>query len=225
MKSEWLNMKRALIFVFVSILLLIPALSSAQDAKPLEASVTFDWISKSQLQRDKNISEIKNKLFTEETVTRYDKKQFRSNYSAYLKNKNYLTDYDEVLKGKKEDSEKYYCGFYFRKLLVAYGIQYKQPQPARLPLESKENANIYYYDALGTLRWIDTFSSSYPNFPYWSYQYDRNGKMVAAFYCLSDYDQYIFSPDKKFLGRWYKDKMYNKNAKVIMTRSNYGQDE
>lgn len=203
---------------FISILFILiffPCFVFAQEeTKPLKIGLTFDWISKSQLQRDENIKQIQGTLFDTNTVLRYEKKEFRDKYSEFLKNKNYLTDYEEISHGKKEDTDKFYCGFFFKKMLVAYGIQYK-----------KNMKNIYYYDAMGTLRWLDIYSCDYPKFPYWSYQYERNGKMVAAYYYISDADQYVFSPDKVFKGRWYKDKMYNKNAKVIMTRSNYGQAE
>lgn len=190
----------------------LPAFSSTPDdiAKPLECGVSFDWISKTQIQRDENIKEIQNILFGEKVLPKYSKKEFEKQYEAFWKNDNYLKDYDEVSSGKKEDADKNYCGFYMAKLLVAYGIQYK-----------KNMKNVYYYDAMGALRWIDVFSENYPNFPYWSYQYYRNGKLVAAYYYVSDSDQYIFDENKKFKGRWYKENMYNKNAKVILTRTNY----
>lgn len=189
-----------------------PVMAEENPTKPIEASITFDWISKTQLQRNENIEQIRKSLFDSTPIVKYDKKQFQAKYSEFLKNKNYLTDYEEISQGKKEDSDKLYCGFFVRNMLVAYGIQYK-----------KNMKNIYYYNALGSLRWIDIFSSSYPKFPYWSYQYDNRGKMVAAYYYLSNADQYVFSPDRTFMGRWYNDKMYNKKAKVVMTRSNYGQ--
>lgn len=178
--------------------------------KTLECSITFDWITKTQLQRDQSIKEIQNLLFSEKTVTKYSKKEFQQMYAQNLKNKNYLKDYEEISSGKKEDDEKNYCGFYYGKLLVVYGIQYKN-----------EPKHKYYYDAMGGLRWVEVFSDNYPNFPYWSYQYYRNGKLTAAYYNLSDYDQYMFDANKKFVGRAYKENIYNKNAKVIMTRSNF----
>lgn len=210
-------MKKIITFL-VFIFLAIPAFSSPveqiptllEDAKPFEVGVSFDWISKTQMQRDENIAQIQNILFKDDLFLKYPKKEFKEKYAEFWKNKNYLKDYDEISKGKKEDADKYYCGFYVGKLLVAYGIQYK-----------KHMENIYYYDAMGNLRWTDVFSANYPEFPYWSYQYYRDGKMIAAFYYVSDYDQYIFDTDKKFKGRWYKENMYNRNAKVIMTRSNY----
>lgn len=180
-------------------------------AQTLECGITFDWISKTQIQRDENIAQIQNILFSDKTEIKYTKKEFKSEYSEFFKDKDSRQNYIEISKGKKEDAEKYYASFNLKNgLLIAYGIQYK-----------KNMKNIYYYDAMGNLRWVDVFSGSYPEFPYWSYQYYRTGELVAAYYYVSDYDQYIFDPNKKFKGRWYKEKMYNKNAKVIMTRSSY----
>ena len=180
------------------------------EIKPLECGVSFDWISKTQFQRDENIKEIQNILFDEKILPKYSKKGFKKQYEAFWKNNNFIKDYDEISNGKKEDADKNYCGFYWNKLLIAYGIQYK-----------KEMKNIYYYDAMGSLRWIDIFSDNYPNFPYWSYQYYRNGKLVAAYYYVSNSDQYIFDENKKFKGRWHKENLYNRNAKVILTRTNW----
>lgn len=209
---------KKIIFLLFFISLTLPAFSSPiienpiqnGDIKPIELSVSFDWISKSQMQRDENIAQIKNILFNDDTILKYKKNEFKDKNKAFWRDKNYLKNYEDIMNGKKEDSEKNYCGFYLGKLLIAYGIQYKN-----------DMKNIYYYDAMGHLRWIDVFSSQYPNFPYWSYQYYRSGELVAAYYYVSDVDQYVFDEKKKFRGRWYKDKMYNRNAKVIMTRSNY----
>lgn len=203
-----------LIFIFFA----LPVFSSPiienpiqnENINPIELSVSFDWISKSQMQRDENIAQIKNILFNDDTILKYKKSEFKNKNKTFWRDKNYLKNYEDIMNGKKEDSEKNYCGFYLGKLLIAYGIQYKN-----------DMKNIYYYDAMGHLRWIDVFSSQYPNFPYWSYQYYRNGELVAAYYYVSGIDQYVFDEKKKFRGRWYKDKMYNRNAKVIMTRSNY----
>ena len=202
-----------LLIFFISPVFSTPAIEtplSDTNTKPFEAEISFDWISKTQIQRDENIKQIQNILFKDDTIFKYKKKEFKNKYAQFWKNKNYLKDYEDISNGKKEDSEKNYCGFYVGKLLVAYGIQFKNN------LE-----NIYYYDAMGNLRWVDIFSSAYPKFPYWSYQYYRNGEMIAAYYYISEYDQYVFDPDKKFRGRWYKDKLYNRKAKVVMTRSNW----
>lgn len=211
-------MKKIFLFFVFSIIFVMPAFAESvkksqiniDESKPLEIGISFDWISKTQLQRDENIKQIQNTLFADNTITKYSKNDFKSKYSEFLKEKDYVNLYDEISQGKKEDAQKYYCGFYVGKLLIAYGIQYKN-----------NLKNIYYYDALGNLRWLDTFSDNYPNFPYLSYQYYRDGRLVAAYYYISEYDQYVFDENKKFKGRWYKENMYNKNAKIIMTRTNY----
>jgi len=203
--------KRTIITLFCLISLSLPVFSQNEEAsKPLEVGITLDWISKTQLQRDANIAQIQSVLFKDETVLKYDKKTFREMNGDFLKDSDFLNNYEEITAGKKEDADKNYCGFYLGKWLIAYGIQYK-----------KNMKNIYYYDAMGRLEWVDYFSDNYPNFPYISYQYTTNGKLVAAYYYVSKDDQYVYNPDRKFKGRWYKENLYNRNAKVTMTRSNW----
>ena len=208
-------MKRRILALIALMFLTLPVYSQStqnvqEDSKPLECGVTFDWISKTQIQRDENITQIQNILFSEKIKTKYNKKEIKSQYLEFFKDKDARQNYIEISNGKKEDAQKYYCAFYWKNFLVAYGIQYKNNMK-----------NIYYYDAMGNLRWVDVFSDNYPRFPYQSYQYYKTGELVASYYYVSGYDQYIFDPNKKFKGRWYKENMYNKNAKIIMTRSNY----
>lgn len=180
-------------------------------AKTLETGITFDWISKTQMQRDENILQIQNTLFSDSTILKYPKKAFRVEHKEFLKDENHLNNYQEISNGKREDKDKKYSGFFLKNgLLVAYGIQ-----------DKRNMTSIYYYDAMGNLRYVDKSSANYPKFPYITLQYNMDGELVAAFYYVSDYDQYVFSPDKKFKGRWYREKLYNRKAKVIMTRSNY----
>lgn len=195
--------------IFISVLfmfLILPAYSQT-----IEGGITFDWISKTQLQRDENIKQVQNILFTDNTVYKYPKKEFKAEYAAVWKDKAHLKNYEEVLRGKKEDAENYYCGFHLKNgVLFAYGVQPK-----------KNMKHIYYYDAMGRLIFVDNFSTTYPNFPYESSQYYKSGELVAKYYYVSGQDQYAFDAKKKFKGRWYKEKMYNRNAKIIMTRSHY----
>lgn len=201
--------------IFVIVLLVFLALPcfsiQIEENKPLQCELTFDWVSKTQLQRDENIKIIQDILFNEKTALKYPKKEFKAKNSAFLKDKNYRQHYVEISNGKKEDNDKYYAGFFLKNgLLVAYGIQCKNNMK-----------NIYYYDAMGNLRFVDFYSDNYPQYPYYALQYDMSGYLIGTIYFVSEYDQYIFNPDKTFKGRWYKEKMYNRNAKVILTRSNY----
>lgn len=204
-----------LLFMFLA----LPAVSKQKAKNPeppeepamtYEAAISFDWITKTQLQRDENIKQIQDMLFSEGFKPNYSKKEFKEAFKDNWKDKDNFQHYETVNSGVTEDANNFYCGFFKSKVLVVYGVQHKSNMK-----------NKYYYDAMGGLRWIDLMSDKYPEFPYWSYQYYRNGKLVAAYYNLSDYDQYIFDANKKFLGRAYKENIYNRNAKVIMTRSNF----
>lgn len=209
--------KMVVLLIFVSLALpvfstpVVENLIAPDETGPLKCEISFDWVSKTQFQRDEKIKEIQEILFNEKTILKFPKKEFKEKNSAFLKDKDSIQNYIDISKGKKEDNDKYYAGFFLKNgLLVAYGIQYKNNMK-----------NIYYYDAMGHLRFVDFYSDSYPKFPYYALQYDISGKLIGTIYFLSEYDQYIFNPDKTFKGRWYKEKMYNRNAKIIMTRSNY----
>ena len=69
--------------------------------------------------------------------------------------------------------------------------------------------------------YTDVMSDEYPSFPYTSMQYDRKGKLKSAIYFVSKDIQYMFDSNKDFQGVWYKDKMYDKNGKTILSRSNW----
>ena len=195
--------------IFLIILVLIFQ-SLSIHAEILNGEVTFDWISKTQMERDENILLIKNLLFNSQTVKDYGRKYMKTVYKNYMKDSNHLNNYSQIADGKTEDETRNYCAFYWKKYLIAYGIQYKK----------NPNKN-YYYNAMGHLKWIDFFSDEYPDFPYKTYQYEMNGKLKAVYYYMTSYDQYIYDANGKFQGRWYKDKMYDRKANIIMTRSNW----
>lgn len=193
------------------IILTILLLAKPAFCEVVKGEVSFDWITKTQIQRDANINEVHNILFEENEVKNFPKGELKKEFSDYLKDKNHVNNYFDIANGKNEDETKKYSGFFLKNgLLVAYGIQYKNNMK-----------NIFYYDAMGNLRFIDVFSEDYPEFPYYSSQYKTNGELVGKFYFVTDYDQYIFNADGKFKGRWFKENMYNRNAKIIMTRSNW----
>jgi len=182
------------------------------DSKPIEVGISFDWISKSQMQRDENIKQIQDTLFNN-VATSFPKKVFKKQYASFLRDENHWQNFEDIYKNNKtEDDKANYCAFRYgnTSLLVMYGIQYKN-----------DLKHIYYYDAFGKLYFVDIFSANYPNFPYDSYQYDMSGKLAAAYHYNSAYDQYAYDANKKFRGRWYRENYYNRRAKVVMTRSSW----
>ena len=88
-------------------------------------------------------------------------------------------------------------------------------------MSKKDLKTVYYYDALGNLRYVDKFSENYPNFPYMSKQYRVNGTLVSAIYFMDEDLQYMYNSDESFKGVWYKDKMYNIDGKQTLTRTNW----
>lgn len=180
--------------------------------KPLEVSVTFDWLDISIAQRESNIEKYKNLLFDEKTSkTYFSKEEFKNKFAKYYKDREYKHHYLLANNGVTEDEDAKYCAFYYAKnTLMMYAIQYKN-----------NIHNAFYYTAFGKLYYADVISDEYPNFPYYSMQYNRNGKLKSAIYFVSHDIQYMFGPDKEFQGIWYKEKMYDKNGKQTLTRSNW----
>ena len=191
----------------------IPATNiSDATSKPvvLTGNLIFDWLDITQVDRDLAIEKYKTELFGGDTVYKFKKKEFRNEYKDFLKDADYKRHYMLVKNNVKETDNENLCGFYKGNLLISYAIQYKN-----------DLRSVYYYDALGNLRYVDKFSDNYPNFPYMSKQYKSNGELVSAIYFMSHDMQYMYNNDATFQGAWYKDKMYNRHAKQVLTRTNW----
>lgn len=177
----------------------------------LNAEVTFDWFNISQVKREEIVENYKKIIFKDDEVYKYKRKLFREKYSDFLKDKNYKEHYRLASNGVTENEYAKICAFYYKNsILIIYALQYKNNMK-----------NAFYYDAYGRLRFVDVMEGNYPEFPYWSKQYTSNGKMISAVYFVSKDIQYMYNPEGKFQGVWYKDKMFNINAKQTMTRTNW----
>ncbi len=176
----------------------------------LTANIVFDWLDINQSDRDEVIAKYKNELFGEDTVYKYSKKEFKSVYQDFLKDKDYKRHYRLVVNNVKETNDENLCGFYRKNLLISYAVQYKN-----------DLRTVYYYDVLGNLRYVDKLSENYPNYPYMSKQYRVSGKLISAIYFMSHDMQYMYNSDMTFKGAWYKDKMYDRHAKQVLTRTNW----
>lgn len=179
---------------------------------PLEATVSFDWLDIDLAQRENQIQHYKDLLFTNNSSHIYfTNDEFKKEFAKYYKDKDFKLHYMLTNNGVTEDEDAKYCAFFYKKkTLVLYAIQYKNtPNKA------------FYYTAFGGLRYTDLMSDEYPNFPYTSMQYDQKGQLKSAIYFASKDLQYMFGPDKEFQGIWYKDKMYDKNGKQVLTRTNW----
>lgn len=187
---------------------------NADESKVLEASVEYDWVNMQQVQRDEKIAQYHDILFAEIDNNKRTKKEFRTQYKDFLKDENHLTHYRLISSGRKETNDENMSGFFtkFRgqEILYSYAIQPKS-----------DLKHVYYYSARGRLAYVDEISENYPNFPYHSKQYRANGKLAGTIYFETHDIQYMYAPDGKFKGIWFKEKMYDANGKELMTRSNW----
>lgn len=174
------------------------------------ADIQYDWINKSEIEKEAIISEVHDLIFENETLPKID--NIRSEYKEKLKDKNWRENYFAASAGYKEYKENNISAFYFKKQkhIYMYALQ-----------DKKDISKTYYYDALGKLRYIDFNFGEYPEYPYYAIQYNISGKPISAIYYVSKDNQYLFKPDGTFEGVWYKHNLYNKKSEIILKRTFY----
>lgn len=191
------------------LLLFLPAAGFANYNDIYIADIQYDWINKSEVEKEAIISEVKDIIF-ETPIEK--QKDFKEQFKDKLKDKNHLDNYYAASAGYKELGDYNLSAFYYKKMknIYMYAIQ-----------DKKDVSKAYYYDALGKLRYVDFIYGEYPDFPYYSIQYRISGKPVSAIYFVSKDCQYLFKPDGEFEGVWYKHNLYNKESEIILTRTTY----
>jgi len=193
-------MKFTKIILLLALMILVSVPASCE---VLTGEVSFDWTFFNQEQRDKTVKyyhdilfdNVKNKIDTSQFLPY--KKDNDSQTTRYLIKNNMLKQPDRTL-----------AGFYmFNKILIIYGIKYEN-----------NKKNIFYYDALGKLIYVDIFDKNYDEYPNKAFQYRKNGTLAGVTYYISEDDQYSYKADGEFYCRWYEDKCYDKKAKKVITR-------
>jgi len=190
-----------------------PPVSSQELAQTqaTEIVVPFDWFDISDSEKTKRVSDYQNIIFGENSKICLTKAQFDKELSKYKRDKNFKHHYMLANNGVTQDEDAKYNPFYYKKdTLVIYAIMY-----------NNDIHHALYYNPYGKLYYVDITSDEYPNFPYYSIQYDRKGNLKSAIYFASHDIQYMFNPNKEFIGIWYKDKMYNTDGKQISTREGW----
>jgi hypothetical protein len=172
--------------------------------------IQYDWIRKTDIEKEAIISEVKDIIFENGTIEKLT--DIKQQFKEKIKDKNHLNNYYAASAGYKDLEDNNISAFYFKnqKHIYMYALQNK-----------KDISKIYYYSALGKMKYIDFVFGEYPDYPYYSIQYRVSGKPVSAIYFVSKDTQYLFTPDGEFTGVWYKHNLYNKNSKVILTRTSY----
>ena len=173
------------------------------------ADIQYDWINKSEVEKEAIISEVRDIIFEDEIVKKEGLKQ---ELKEKRKDKNHWDNYFAASAGYKEYKDNNISAFYYKnqKNIYMYALQ-----------DKNDVSKIYYYDALGKLRYVDFVYGEYPDYPYYSVQYKVNGVPVSAIYFVSKDTQYLYEPDGTFKGVWYKHNLYDKHSKVILKRTFY----
>lgn len=173
------------------------------------ANIQYDWINKTEVEKEAIISEVHDIIF-ENPVEK--QKDFKSQFKDRLKDKNHVENYMAASAGYKEYKGNNIAAFYYKNMknIYMYALQ-----------DKKDVTKNYYYDALGNLRYVDFISGEYPDYPYSAIQYKVSGTPISAIYYVSKDCQYLFKPDGTFEGVWYKYNLYNQKSKVILKRSTY----
>lgn len=198
-------MKKFLLFLLL--FMQTAAFASINDAFILD--INYDWINKSELEKEAIISEVRDIIF-ESPLEKQSK--FRSQIKDKLKDKNHIENYYAASAGYKEFKGNNISAFYYKnmKYIFMYGLQ-----------DKKDVSRAYYYDTLGHLRYVDFLYGAYPEYPYYAIQYRTSGKPISAVFYVSEDCQYLFKPNGEFEGVWYKHNLYNKKSKVILKRTTY----
>ena len=193
----------------ITLLFLIPLTVFANYNDIYVANIQYDWIDKDEMSKDAMINEVHDIIFENPVEPKLDLKTL---FADKLKDKNHMENYLAASAGYEEYKGNNISAFYYKKMahLYMYALQ-----------DKTDLTKSFYYDAMGTLRYIDFIEGEYPDFPYTAIQYRINGKPVSAIYFVSKDCQYLFNPDGTFEGVWYKHKLYNKRNKVILTRTTY----
>lgn len=193
----------------IAICFLIPLTVSANYNDIYVADIQYDWINKSEVEKEAMISEVHDIMF-EKTLEK--KNNIRSLFKDKLKDKNHIENYMAAAAGYEEYKGNNISAFYYKKMVnpVIYALQ-----------DKKDTSNAFYYDAMGNLRYVDFINGDYPDYPYYAIQYRTSGTPVSAIYFISKDCQYLFTPKGEFEGVWYKHKLYNKKNKIILTRTTY----
>lgn len=187
------------------------ATSCPENTKIQSKEVNFDWFEINSDVKDERIQRYKDIIFGENSKINLTKEEFNKELSKYKKDKEYKHHYMLANNGVTQDEDAKYNPFYYRNnTLIIYAIMY-----------NNDIHHALYYTPYGKLYYVDITSDDYPNFPYYSMQYDRKGNLKSAIYFESHDLQYMYNSKKEFIGIWYKDKMYNSEGKQISTREGW----
>ena len=196
--------------IVMLILLITQTLAHANFNDILVVDIQYDWINKTEVEKEAIVEEVHDIIFKDGTLTK--KEDFKSQFKDKLKDKNHREHYLAASAGYKEYKDYNISAFYYKKQkhIYMYALQ-----------DKKDLSKSFYYDALGKLRYVDFNYGEYPEYPYHTIQYSVSGEPISAIYSVSKDNQYLYEPDGTFKGVWYKHNLYDKHSKVILKRTSF----
>ena len=138
------------IYLFISCLLFQTVVFAGYNEVYI-ADIQYDWINKSELEKEEIIKEVHDIIFENESLEKQN--DLKSQFKDKLKDKDYKEHYFAASAGYKEYKDYNISAFYYKKQkhIYMYALQNK-----------KDITKSYYYDALGNLRYIDYNFGEYP---------------------------------------------------------------
>lgn len=121
--------------------------------------------------------------------------------SQFAKDKNYKENLEYFLKGNVELKDRTLAFFSDSTYAVMY---------------NNDKYHVWYYEKSGNL--IYTEEKDNLNYPYKSYKYTTDGKLVNMGLRVSKEETFIYTPQGKLIAHWLGQYAYNENNNIIMTR-------
>jgi hypothetical protein len=198
------------LLIVLSLILFTQAIANANYNDIYIADIQYDWIKKTEQEKDVLINEVHDIVF--ENGIYEKQKDLKKQFKNRTQDKEYRQHYLAASAGYEEFKDYNISAFYYKKQkhIYMYALQ-----------DKKDLTKSFYYDALGKLRYIDYNFGEYPEYPYYTIQYSISGEPISAIYNVSKDNQYLYNPDGSFKGVWYKHNLYSKESKVILTRTTY----
>ena len=198
------------LLIVLSLILFTQAIANANYNDIYIADIQYDWIKKTEQEKDVLINEVHDIVF--ENGIYEKQKGLKKQFKDRTQDKEYRQHYLAASAGYEEFKDYNISAFYFKnqKHIYMYALQ-----------DKKDISKSFYYDALGNLKFIDFIYGEYPEYPYYSVQYKTNGTPVSAIYFVTKDTQYVFSPDGTFTGLWHKHNFYDKKSKIISKRTSF----
>ena len=159
----------------------------------------FDWALLSKQEKNERISNIFKLMFPDGKTKNYTRKEFKTMFKPYWKDKEYKTHYDALEAGYRDYKNVKLEPYYYKDsgTMYMYALQYKN-----------NLKRTYYYSSFGKLKFVDIRSGDVENCPCQIKRYKTNGKLVRSAYIQTKDIIYLYNNKGLFEGVQYKSTLF-----------------